>query len=289
MNTLLGDIVLELYPTQAPITVNNFLEYINSGFYNETVFHRTINNFMIQGGSHEINPAGVPPYVIKKTEGVMDPIENESNNGLLNIRGTISMALLPGEPNSGTSGFFINQVHNSHLDGLHCVFGAVLSGMDLVDFYAQLPKVHPSLVGGLTHVPYYTAPNGYDYLISVERLFIVISGDLNYDGIVDYWDIGVLSEDWLTDNMRSNIDDMGVTDMRDFAILAGNYLHRKEWYRFVPSDIDNNLKVNFKDYAVFAGDWQKKGSGLQGDLNIDGVVNYLDLAQFAQDWQKTKP
>ena len=97
--TSLGSIVLELDPVAAPITVNNFLNYANSGFYRNTLFHRVITGFMIQGG-------GYTTGLVKK-DGLKDPIVLESNNGLTNLRGTVAMART-NDPNSATSEFFIN-------------------------------------------------------------------------------------------------------------------------------------------------------------------------------------
>lgn len=129
MKTSLGEIHLELYPDQAPATVENFLEYANSGFYDGTIFHRVISNFMIQGG-------GFTSDMQKK--GTRDPIPNESNNGLSNRRGTIAMARLP-QPHSATAQFFINVQNNMNLDYKggnewgYAVFGKVTEGLDVVD------------------------------------------------------------------------------------------------------------------------------------------------------------
>ena len=129
MKTSLGEIHLELYPDQAPATVENFLEYANSGFYDGTIFHRVISNFMIQGG-------GFTSDMQKKR--TRDPIPNESNNGLSNRRGTIAMARLP-QPHSATAQFFINVQNNMNLDYKggnewgYAVFGKVTEGLDVVD------------------------------------------------------------------------------------------------------------------------------------------------------------
>ena len=129
--TNMGEIVLELYPDKAPKTVENFMTYVNEGFYNGTIFHRVIKNFMIQGGGF------TSTYERKTTH---DPIPNEAYNGLKNDRGSIAMART-GAPHSATSQFFINTVNN---DGLnfsgktmrgwgYAVFGKVIKGMDVVD------------------------------------------------------------------------------------------------------------------------------------------------------------
>lgn len=129
--TTKGEIVVELDSAKAPKTVKNFLDYVNSGFYGGTIFHRVIKGFMIQGG-------GLTADMNKKKTN--DPIQNEANNRLSNRRGTIAMART-GEPHSATSQFFINTVDNPGLDFKnetpagwgYCVFGKVVTGMEVVD------------------------------------------------------------------------------------------------------------------------------------------------------------
>jgi cyclophilin family peptidyl-prolyl cis-trans isomerase len=126
----MGTIVLELNREKAPITVDNFIQYVKSGHYNGTVFHRVIQNFMIQGGGFELTDD-------KLIEKATKPgIKNESTNGLRNQRGSIAMARTA-DPDSASAQFFINVVDNSMLDypnnGGYAVFGKVLEGMDVVD------------------------------------------------------------------------------------------------------------------------------------------------------------
>lgn len=132
ITTNMGRIVVELDPAKAPKSVANFLQYVDSGFYDGTVFHRVINNFMIQGGGFTAD------LQRKQTKA---PIPNEANNGLSNLRGTIAMARTS-DPNSATSQFFINTVDNPRLDFVseqnaytwgYAVFGKVVEGMDVVD------------------------------------------------------------------------------------------------------------------------------------------------------------
>jgi peptidyl-prolyl cis-trans isomerase A (cyclophilin A) len=130
--TSLGSIVMELDPAVAPITVNNFLSYATSGFYSNTLFHRVMSGFVIQGG-------GYTTGMVKK-EGQKDPIVLESNNGLSNLRGTVAMART-NVPDSATSEFFINHVDNLFLNysttsAGYAVFGKVVQGMDVVDAIA---------------------------------------------------------------------------------------------------------------------------------------------------------
>lgn len=128
MTTSKGDIKIELFKDKAPISVENFLMYVNEGFYNGTIFHRVIPNFMIQGG-------GFTPDFTQKP--VKSPIKNEAKNGLKNERGTLAMARTQ-VVDSATSQFFINLADNSFLDnGVrdygYAVFGKVIDGMDVVD------------------------------------------------------------------------------------------------------------------------------------------------------------
>ena len=130
LETSQGTITVELFENEAPVTVANFLQYVDSGFYNETIFHRVIPNFMIQGG-------GFTAGLNKKA--TQAPIKNESDNGLSNERGTLAMARTS-DPNSATAQFFINVVDNGFLDKAksqdgvgYCVFGKVTDGIDVVD------------------------------------------------------------------------------------------------------------------------------------------------------------
>lgn len=128
LETTLGDITLELDADAAPETVDNFLTYVDDGFYDDLIFHRVISGFMIQGG-------GFDDEMSQKTP--RDPIQNESDNGLSNDRGTIAMARTP-DPHSATSQFFINVEDNANLNHRgsqwgYAVFGQVVDGMDVVD------------------------------------------------------------------------------------------------------------------------------------------------------------
>ena len=140
LDTNMGAIVLELDADKAPKTVENFLKYVDDDYYTNTIFHRVIVDFMIQGG-------GYTPQLQKKT--TRPPVINEASNGLKNIRGTIAMARTY-DPHSATSQFFINVADNSkNLDYKsqapgkqgYCVFGKVIKGMDVVDKIRQLPTV----------------------------------------------------------------------------------------------------------------------------------------------------
>jgi cyclophilin family peptidyl-prolyl cis-trans isomerase len=130
LDTSMGTIKIELFEDKAPITVKNFLSYVDDKFYDGTIFHRVIPNFMIQGGGME------PGLKEKRTK---DPIKNEGGNGLSNTRGTVAMARTS-IPDSATAQFFINVNDNTFLDrnqsrdGVgYAVFGKVIEGMDVVD------------------------------------------------------------------------------------------------------------------------------------------------------------
>ncbi|MBI2821819.1 MAG: peptidyl-prolyl cis-trans isomerase [Acidobacteria bacterium] len=148
METSLGTIVIELYPDKAPESVKNFLAYVDSGFYNGTIFHRVIPTFMIQGG-------GMTQDLQRKSTRAA--IKNEANNKLSNKRGTIAMART-GEINSATAQFFINVQDNDGLDYRgdspdqygYAVFGKVTAGMDVVD---KIRNVKTATNQGYSDVP----------------------------------------------------------------------------------------------------------------------------------------
>ncbi len=134
LNTSLGEIELELEAQKAPISVENFLGYVDSGFYDGTVFHRVIPGFMVQGGGFGEGLNQKPTKA---------PIKNEADNGLHNVRGTVAMARTQ-NVNSATSQFFINHRDNDFLDHGsrdfgYAVFAKVVRGMDVVDQIAQVP------------------------------------------------------------------------------------------------------------------------------------------------------
>lgn len=150
MHTVLGDINIELYDTAAPLTVANFMNYVNSGAYNNSFIHRSVPGFIIQGGSYAWNGASVD------TIATNAPVINEFDPSRSNLRGTIAMAKLGGDPNSATNGWFFNLADNSaNLDaqnGGFTVFGQVLgNGMDIVDAIAALPLYNAG--GAFTDLP----------------------------------------------------------------------------------------------------------------------------------------
>ncbi len=148
LQTSRGDIVVQLNPTFAPATVNNFLAYVNTGFYNGTLFHRVIRGFVAQGGGYTTGPVNKSP--------TLPPIKLESANGLSNVRGTIAMARTE-VPDSATSQFYFNLVDNPGLNYAsaaspgYAVFGTIVQGLSVVDEIAILPVT--TTPGGLTNVP----------------------------------------------------------------------------------------------------------------------------------------
>jgi len=137
IKTSLGDIKVKLHPQEAPETVKNFMQYVKDGHYNNTIFHRVIDNFVIQGG-------GMTPEL--KEKPTRQPIVNEADNRVSNARGTLSMARTM-SPNSATSQFFINLKDNTFLDHRdrspqgfgYCVFGEIIDGMEVVEKIRSTP------------------------------------------------------------------------------------------------------------------------------------------------------
>jgi peptidyl-prolyl cis-trans isomerase B (cyclophilin B) len=148
LTTNMGEITLEMFADKAPKTVANFEQYVKDGFFDGTIFHRVINNFMIQGGGFEVG------MIQKETR---ESIENEANNGVSNEAGTIAMART-NDPHSATAQFFINVKDNNFLDHTaenasgwgYCVFGKVVDGMPVVD---EIKKVDTGFSGGHQDVP----------------------------------------------------------------------------------------------------------------------------------------
>lgn len=145
-NTTMGELVLELNESEAPITTANFLAYVRSGHYNGLIFHRVISDFVVQGGGHLPDMTEVP---------TRDPIRNEANNGLSNLRGTIGMARETA-PHTATAQFYFNVKDNAFLDYQseerwgYCVFGRIVSGLKVLD---QIRQVETKSVGDFEDVP----------------------------------------------------------------------------------------------------------------------------------------
>jgi cyclophilin family peptidyl-prolyl cis-trans isomerase len=197
-----GNIVLELYPDKAPVTTANFINYVNSGFYNGLIFHRVIKDFMIQGGGFD------PNLVAKNTNA---PIINESSNGLSNLRGTVAMARTYA-PDSATSQFFINHADNTFLNygsiaysssepyrkvG-YCVFGKVISGMNVVDTIAAVTTATENSNEDVpvNDIIIKKATVTLNAPVCAQKLVGDIDGDCN----IDLADFAIMSENWLLCN-----------------------------------------------------------------------------------------
>jgi cyclophilin family peptidyl-prolyl cis-trans isomerase len=209
LETNFGDIVIELFDANAPVTVANFLGYVKSGFYDGLIFHRVIDGFMIQGGGFDTNLNQPDPC---------EPIINESNNRLSNLRGTVAMARAT-EPNTATSQFYINVVDNNNLnwkdpndrvdpnDVGYCVFGQVISDMNVVDRIAHLPTENNVTVpndGALDDVP---RPPGPVIIYNAKIL-----GDLDKDSDVDFKDYSIFAGQWLNSG-NSNLLEIIASDV----------------------------------------------------------------------------
>ncbi|MBU9817211.1 peptidylprolyl isomerase A [Rahnella sp. C60] len=145
LTTSAGNIELELDSAKAPVSVKNFVDYAQSGYYNNTIFHRVIPGFMVQGGGFTAD---------MQQKATKEPIKNEADNGLRNLRGTIAMARTA-DKDSATSQFFINVADNAFLDHGqrdfgYAVFGKVIKGMDVVD---KMSQVKTNNVGPYQNVP----------------------------------------------------------------------------------------------------------------------------------------
>lgn len=147
VETSMGSFKVELFEDKAPVTVKNFLQYVEDKHYDGTIFHRVISDFMIQGGGFE------PGMKEKKTR---DPIKNESSNGLSNLKGTLAMART-NEPNSASSQWYVNVKDNTFLDKAkardgvgYCVFGRVIEGLDVIE---KIKNVETDTVKGHENVP----------------------------------------------------------------------------------------------------------------------------------------
>ena len=207
LETNFGDIVIELRPEKAPITVDNFLDYVGLGFYDGLIFHRVAGNpAVIQAGAYDEWLSLRDPC---------EPIINESNNGLSNIRGTIAMARST-EPNSATSQFYINYADNPSLDYNspndvgYCVFGQVVSDMNVVDAIADMPTINLG-------PPFAELPESPVIIYRANFL-----GDLNEDYDVNFIDYSIFAGQWQdsgnTDPVKVTISDVNADDSFGTAV-----------------------------------------------------------------------
>lgn len=226
-----GDIVIELFPDVAPITVDNFLNYVNSGFYNGLLFHRVIENFMVQGGGYYYTNS---QFYTATTD---PPIINESTNGLSNLTGTVAMARQP-DPDTATSQFFINHADNIFLDRAnasdgygYCVFGQVTEGLAIVNAIAQAPWIdafpsNPS--DPFNNLPY---PMIGMFTAYVRPAQSPSASNFFDDDQIDFKDFSDFAARWFDDCNSANsfcngtdLDFSGTVDTNDLAIHLNNYL-----------------------------------------------------------------
>jgi cyclophilin family peptidyl-prolyl cis-trans isomerase len=247
LETNFGDIVIELFDANAPITVANFLMYVKSGFYEGLIFHRVTDDpHVIQGGGYDANMNKPDPC---------DPIINESNNGLSNLRGTIAMARTS-EPNSATSQFYINWQDNIFLDYNdvndvgYCVFGQVISDMSVVDRIAHLPTEDGVITpgGSLDDVP---RPLGPVIIYNAKIL-----GDINGDSDVDLIDYSILANQWLDDGgsipLKITASDGTVGDRFGFAVAVDAD------YAVIGAPDDDSQKGAAYVFKYADGDWTQQ-------------------------------
>lgn len=160
METSSGTLVIELDAVRAPVTTENFLKYVDDGFYDGTIFHRVIKGFMIQGGGFDRD---------FQPKATLPPIQNEADNGLQNTRGTLAMART-GDPHSATAQFFINEVDNDFLNHSgknpqgwgYAVFGRVIEGLEVIDAISGVATGQ--------HGPHSDVPQGQILILKAERV-----------------------------------------------------------------------------------------------------------------------
>ena len=298
LETNLGDIVIELYPEDAPITVDNFLSYVNSGFYDGLLFHRVIYDFMIQTGRYFYYDGS---FYYRDPEA---PIINESYNGLSNLRGTLAMARLGEDeednpqPDSATAQFFINHVDNlgldrdNYYDGFgYCVFGQVVEGMDVVDSIAVLPVVQTGFSEAFPN-----DPMAGMYRVYVLPCEVSHCSNLTPGSRIGFEDFAVFASRWLevcgSDNSFCDGSDLNYSGMVDIADLE---LFLDHWtctdgYEAVFSDLVTSSSIDSDDLLMLMGHWLDSGCNEGNDFcdNVDidhsGAVDFIDFSLFSNNW-----
>jgi len=257
LETNFGDIVIELFDANAPVTVANFLGYVRSDFYDGLIFHRVIDDFMIQGGGYDADMNMPDPC---------DPIINESNNGLSNLRGTVAMARTT-EPNTATSQFYINVVDNNNLDWKdpndridpndandvgYCVFGQVISDMNVIDRIAHLPTEDHIMVPDGNDINDVPRPPGPVIIYNANIL-----GDLDEDFDVDFKDYAVFANRWLSSGnsnpLKVTAQDADTGDWFGFAVSVDAD------YAIVAAPIDNDSTGAAYIFEYNNGTWTQQG------------------------------
>jgi len=305
LETNFGNIVIELYPDQAPVTVDNFLGYVHGGFYNGLLFHRAENRDeygdgldVIQGGAcyYYEEDFHFPP--------VGNPIVNESNNGLSNVRGTIAMARST-EPHSATAQFYINHQDNTELDRAnywdgygYCVFGAIVEGIDVVDEIAAAPTVNLQTINP-DWPPYTYFPNPIIGMYSVYVLPCNVSycSDLAGAGRIDFEDFAMFASRWLDDVCGSDNDFCSGSDLNynGMVNIIDLELFIEHWTRIAGhepyfSDLVFNNAIDFDDLTTLMTHWLDSGCDEANqycggaDIDRNGTVDLVDYSLLSNNW-----
>ena len=327
LETNFGDIVIELYPDDAPITVDNFLSYVNSDFYDGLLFHRSESRGRIVYGYNKIHVGSLDViqggacyyYESENGNGFSFPptgpqITNESYNGLSNVRGTIAMARLGEDqygnpqPDSATSQFFINHQNNLELDRDYpdgdgygyCVFGQVVDGMDVVDNIASA-QILDLLTIDVNWPPFHFFPNP---LIGMYRAYILpcdvsYCSNLTPGSQIDFADFAAFASRWLdvcgSDNDFCDGSDLtynGTVDIADLELFIDHWT-RTAGYEPVFSDLATSGVIDLDDLLLLMAHWLGSGcdeeNGYCGGADIDhtGGVDFTDFTLFSNNWLLT--
>lgn len=310
IETNFGTIVIELYPDAAPVTVANFLSYVNGGFYDGILFHRsetigrqTSDGMYIYTGTLDVLQAGLV-YMINNgyyARQAGNPIINESYNGLSNVRGTIAMARST-DPDSASAQFFINHQDNTGLDKVnypdgygYCVFGAVVKGMDVVDAIAQTNLVvFKNLTNFFPYNPYVIITLAYELPSELSYC-----SDLTKTGWIRFDDFAVFASQWLDDCDSANsfcdgadLDYSGGVDIVDLDLFLSHWA-RTAGYETRFSDLAYNHTIDTVDLTVFMQRWLDSECDPnnnycdQADINRDGQVDLIDYSLLGNNWQQS--
>lgn len=299
LETNLGNIAVELYPAAAPVTVDNFLGYVNRGFYDNLIFHRVISGFMIQGGGYYLNGYTINPVSADLNKVTTAPIINESYNGLSNLRGTIAMART-GDPNSATSQFYINHADNLFLDKAkaadkfgYCVFGKVVEGLSAVDTIAQISTMYiDALLSDFPYSPPVVISRAY-----VRPCDSSYCSNFSSDIQVNFADFARFALRWLDNTCASANGFCGGDDLNyDKTVgLADLELFLDHWSRPVGyepqySNVVKDAQVNALDLTLLLSHWLDNGCTAENqfcqsaDINHSGKVDLADVALFSGNW-----
>lgn len=314
LETNFGNIVIELYPEAAPVTVENFLSYVNSGFYDGILFHRSETKGrqsvyiddpnIVYTGTLDVLQAG---WVFSSNgtyygRQAGDPIINESYNGLSNERGTIAMARST-DPDSASAQFFINHQDNTNLDKAnyydeygYCVFGAIAEGEDVMDAIAHTNiRIFTSSIKCFPDNPPVFINTAYQLPCELSYC-----SDLAATGRISFEDFAIFSSHWLDDTCDSangfcsgaDLDYSGGVNITDLN-LFWNHWTRISGYERRPSDIWPDYKIEHYDLADLMARWLDSSCNPENnycdrtDINRDGIVDFMDLSLLSSHWQQS--